>query len=83
MEVAAQRRPDLVVLDVGLPDMPGTELFGRLRRLHENLPIVFSTGHAEREVKTLTAGQSNVTCLLKPYGYEALSQAVRDVGVAA
>lgn len=83
IDAAAQCRPDLVVLDVGLPDMPGTELFGRLRRLHENLPIVFSTGHAEREVKALTAGKANVTCLVKPYGYEALSQAVRDVGVAA
>lgn len=83
IDVAAQHRPDLVILDVGLPDMPGTELFGRLRSLHEGLPTVFSTGHAELEVKAVTAGELHVTCLVKPYGYESLSQAVRDAGFAA
>lgn len=35
---------DLVLLDLGLPDMPGDELMAKLRRRHPNLPIVVATG---------------------------------------
>lgn len=76
---ATRRRPDLAVLDVGLPDMSGTELFRRLRNIHEDLPTVFSTGHAEREARAAAAGMLNVACLVKPYDYESLSRAVREV----
>ena len=54
------QKPDLVLLDVSLPEMDGTEVLSRLRadpRLHE-LPVIALTAHAmagDRE-KYLAAG---------------------------
>ena len=49
LEAAARRRPDAVVLDVMLPDILGTEVFKRLRRLPatEDVPVIFLTARGD------------------------------------
>ena len=37
----------LVILDVGLPDASGFEVFKRLRARHEDLPVLFLTARAD------------------------------------
>jgi two-component system nitrogen regulation response regulator GlnG len=39
-----QRRPDVVVLDVQLPDLGGLELFRRIHALDARTPVIFITG---------------------------------------
>src|SRR4051794_6523957 len=39
-------RPDLYVLDVGLPDLDGFQLLGRLRAVGQDAPTVFVSAHA-------------------------------------
>lgn len=59
LELAAARRPDVVVLDVEMPDMSGLELLGRLRALHDGLPAVLMTGfqaHHAGVAEALRAG---------------------------
>lgn len=46
---------DLVILDVGLPDMDGYEVCKALRRVDKSLPIVFVT--ARGELKDFAAGR--------------------------
>ncbi len=60
IEVARELLPDLVVLDIQLPEMDGYEVARRLRRIDElgKTPIVAVTSHAmpgDRE-KALAAG---------------------------
>ncbi len=40
-----ENRPDVVVLDLSLPDENGLELFARLRELDSRVPFIFITGH--------------------------------------
>ncbi len=47
---------DLVILDVGLPDMEGYEVCRALRRVDKSLPIVFVT--ARGELKDFAAGRA-------------------------
>ncbi len=43
LELAAQHRPDLAVLDIGLPDVDGLEVCRRLRARAPDLPVLFLT----------------------------------------
>jgi PAS domain S-box-containing protein len=72
-------KPDLVVLDVGLPDVSGIEVFARIRIKHPNLPIVFATGHAGELETQIAKMNGPVGYILKPFAYTSLIAAVRAI----
>ena len=66
---AAELRPDLVLLDLGLPDVDGTEVIRRIRAFSEVPIIVLSVRDAQREkVAALDAGADDF--VTKPFGME-------------
>ena len=64
-------RPNLVMLDVMLPDFDGTEVCRRLRNQGEHVPIVFLTARdaTQDKVEGLRMGDDYVT---KPFSIEEL-----------
>ena len=76
----AAARPDLVLLDVTLPQMTGWELLGKIRATEgiEALPVVMLTGHVGDEVsrQALALGASGL--LAKPFEVAKLTRTVRD-----
>ncbi|HKR62963.1 MAG TPA: PAS domain S-box protein [Thermoanaerobaculia bacterium] len=71
--------PDLVLLDVGLPDMDGTAVYAEIAKRHPNLPVIFSTGHADRSKLEPLLDRPHVGYLLKPYETDALLDVIRKV----
>ena len=67
-----QSRPDAVILDIGLPDMDGTRVFDAVAREHPDLPVVFSSGHADESKLEKYLSDPHVGFLLKPYDLDAL-----------
>ncbi|MEE1763339.1 response regulator transcription factor [Streptomyces sp. NPDC014892] len=69
---------DCVVLDLGLPGLPGGAMLGMLREDHQELPVVVLTGYddPEHRAECLAAG-ANVF-LTKPFTVTALRGAVRE-----
>ena len=64
---AASRRPDLVVLDLGLPDEDGMTVLERLRTWYGSPVVVVSARHQEPDkIKALDAGADDY--LTKPFG---------------
>lgn len=63
---------DLILLDVGLPDMDGYEVCKAIRRVDKAIPIVFVTAHGE--LKDYAAGRAagSDSYLVKPIGRAAL-----------
>jgi CheY-like chemotaxis protein len=47
LEAARMFEPELVLLDVGLPDLDGTEVARRIRECRPGTPIIFMTGHGD------------------------------------
>jgi two-component system, OmpR family, response regulator len=76
---AASFRPDLLVLDVMLPDRNGFELLTRLRADHVHLPVVFLTARdsTDDKIKGLTVGGDDY--VTKPFSLEELLARVRAV----
>lgn len=73
---AGTRRPDLLVLDLGLPDGDGVELIRELRQWSAMPVIVLSARSAETsKVAALDAGADDY--LVKPFGSGELSARVR------
>lgn len=70
-------RPVAVVLDIGLADISGWDVYTQLRRRYPKLPIVISSGHAV-ESDTLRDDPSAVV-LRKPYATQELLAALRRV----
>lgn len=59
-EQAARAEPDVVLVDVSLPDMSGIDLVRALRREHSELVMAMLSGHAERSyVKHALAAGAN------------------------
>lgn len=50
LEILTKVRPDLLVLDVGLPEMSGIELYDRVHedKSLQRIPVIFETAVAER-----------------------------------
>jgi len=47
LAVARAEKPDLIILDLGLPKLPGEEVCRQLRNDENNVPIVMLTAKAE------------------------------------
>jgi len=76
LEKAAGSYPDLIFLDLGLPDMDGTEVVRRLRGFSEVPVIVLSVRDTQSDkVKALDAGADDY--LTKPFGMEELLARLR------
>ena len=72
--VLTQRRPDLILMDITLPDMDGVALTGRLKALPQlaAVPVLMLTGETRRETlaSSINAGASGV--IVKPFTRDVL-----------
>jgi DNA-binding response OmpR family regulator len=78
LQLAISDHPDVVVLDLGLPDLDGREVL-RMIRAVSSVPIIVATARgAEAEmVRSLDAGADDY--VVKPYGASQLDARIRAV----
>ena len=76
LNVAAAHPPDLVILDLGLPDMDGVDVIGGLRGWTA-VPIIVLSGRADStdKVEALDAGADDY--VTKPFGMDELLARMR------
>ena len=68
---AAQARPDLILLDMGLPDMEGMEVLARLREWTKTPVLILSVRDSDQDkVSALDAGADDY--LTKPFSTDEL-----------
>ncbi|MFL6075742.1 MAG: response regulator [Mycobacteriales bacterium] len=76
LDAAARHQPDVVILDLGLPDMDGVEVIRGLRGWSRSPVIVLSARHdGSEKVEALDAGADDY--VTKPFGMEELLARVR------
>ena len=81
LEMGENRRPNVVVLDVGLPDMNGYEVARRIRSSEwgRKLPLVALTGWGRGKDRELAAAAGFDHHLTKPVAPEALEALLRSL----
>ena len=75
---ASTQRPNLVLMDVGLPNIDGIEAIKRLRELPGllSLPVIFVSAHAEFSYREQAMAAGGVDYLTKPYDADQLLRLV-------
>ena len=76
LELAAERHPDVVLLDLGLPDLDGTEVIAGLRGWTD-VPIIVLSARQDSadKVEALDAGADDY--VTKPFGMDELLARLR------
>jgi two-component system KDP operon response regulator KdpE len=76
LRAAARQPPDLVILDLGLPDIDGQEVLRRLREwLHAPVIILSARDQEKQKIAALDAGADDY--LTKPFGTGELLARIR------
>ena len=70
-------KPDLVILDLGLPDMQGLELLRQIRAAREDLPVVVLSSRGDEVAKVAALDQGADDYVTKPFGMEELLARIR------
>lgn len=74
IELAREHRPDLILLDMHLPDLSGEEVLKRLREQEETrtIPVVVLTADATDAARTPVVAELADGFITKPIGVQAL-----------
>lgn len=78
LAVVTDRHPDLVLLDVMLPDLSGIEAFHKIKRLDPRLPVIFITagGTSDTAIEAVKVGAYDY--LVKPLDFERVRELVQQ-----
>ncbi len=71
--------PDLILLDLRLPDMTGMEVLQQVRQQHGNIPIVIMTAHGSIDIAVDAIRQGAQDFLIKPCEADRLRITVNNV----
>jgi two-component system, NarL family, invasion response regulator UvrY len=74
-----QTMPDVVVIDISMPNMDGLEAVGNLRSIYPKLPILIITMHEEEQYVVRAIGAGAKGYLTKRSAPEQLVDAIRKV----
>jgi len=72
-------KPDLVLLDLGMPGMNGRQVLEKVRAAGRTLPVIVFSGYSELEVAREFEGLQIASFLQKPFSTARLAEEVSRV----
>jgi signal transduction histidine kinase len=78
IQKALSESPELVLLDLKLPDIPGVEVMKSLKAIDENTAIVIVTAYGGEQVAVDLMKAGAVDFLSKPFNFEDLLNAIKN-----
>ena len=77
LELTRATEYDLILLDIGLPDMDGYEVLNHIRQAGVTAPVIIQSGLVLLKNKVKDLGVAD--CLIKPFGRRDLSESIETV----
>jgi CheY-like chemotaxis protein len=72
--------PEVVVLDMRLPDTDGVDLLRRIREVRPDLPVIITTAYVSSEPQLRMLDLAYSGYLVKPFDLDTLAQTIDDTG---
>jgi excisionase family DNA binding protein len=79
LEMVAEEKPDLILLDLAMPEMNGAQFLAELRKTHAALPVVIVTGYPDSDLMQQASRYAPVMLISKPVDAELLRRTVETV----
>jgi signal transduction histidine kinase len=70
--------PDLVLLDLNLPDISGTEVLKRIKEMNEDIAIIVITGYGGEQIAVDMMKAGALDYLSKPFEFETLLTSIKN-----
>jgi PAS domain S-box-containing protein len=77
MQEVAQFKPDLVILDIKMPEVDGLEVLRRIKKIDGSIEVVMITAYASLETVKLALSHGAFEYLIKPFSRQDLEDVVR------
>ena len=77
LDAVHRLRPDLVLLDVHLPDMSGLDVLREVRQSHPDVDVILVTAAHELDVVRRARQGGAMSYLVKPFEYAALAERLK------
>lgn len=79
LDVCLKQKPDLILLDIEMPDISGYEVCAQLKALTEtkDIPVIFVTAHIDEETETRCFNEGGVDFISKPINRNTVRARVR------
>ena len=79
LQMISLERPDIVLLDIKMPEMDGAETLRRIRSEFGDVPVVVVTGFAESHLMEKALEYTPITLERKPVSPQGIVKTVRGV----
>lgn len=76
ISLCTSHHPELILLDLGLPDLDGMEVLGKIREF-SNMPIIVISARTQEKEKVLALDAGADDYITKPFGSEELLARIR------
>ena len=77
VSLAASHCPDLVLLDLGLPDIDGMEVLRRVKETQPDIEVIILTGHGNETDRETCMNMGAFAYLQKPVDIDILSETMK------
>ena len=76
LSLAAERRPDLILLDINLPGIDGIEVLRRIKKLNPETRVIIITGYAEMDTADTAFREGVFDFIPKPFRLDEIKEAI-------
>ncbi len=78
LELVDKKSPDLVILDLKLPDMNGIQVLRRLKKINENIEVIMITGYGTMKTARMAMSLGAYDYITKPFDINYIKALIKD-----